>query len=179
MVVFKYGRFREMLGTQNAMTKSEFFDRRVIGPVRDLLTQGITPEKIGLSLAFGIMLGVFPVLGSTTILCIGAALIFRLNLPAIQLVNWLIYPLQLIFFVPFIRLGESLFRAGRLPISVGQILTMSHEGLRHMIAALWLVEVHAISAWMIVAPPAILLIHLLLSRVLRRVLVSPAANERT
>jgi hypothetical protein len=30
-------------------------------PILQLLTQGITPEKIALSLAFGIMLGVFPV----------------------------------------------------------------------------------------------------------------------
>jgi hypothetical protein len=42
---------------------------RVVQPVIDLLTQGISPEKIALSLAFGIVLGVFPVLGSTTLLC--------------------------------------------------------------------------------------------------------------
>ena len=71
--------------------KPGFFHRRVVAPIVALLTQGITPGKIALSLAFGITLGVFPVLGTTTLLCVAAALMFGLNLPAIQLVNWLIY----------------------------------------------------------------------------------------
>ena len=64
-----------------------FLQKRLIAPILQLLTQGITPEKIALSLAFGIMLGVFPVLGTTTLLRFAAALIFRLNLAAVQLVN--------------------------------------------------------------------------------------------
>lgn len=81
-----------------------FIHRRLVQPVIALLSQGITPEKIALSLAIGIVLGVFPVLGSTTLLCAAAAMVFRLNLPAIQLVNYIVYPLQLALFVPAKRL---------------------------------------------------------------------------
>ena len=42
---------------------ADFFRRRVLGPVLDLLRQGITPEKVALSIAFGVVLGVFPALG--------------------------------------------------------------------------------------------------------------------
>jgi len=146
-----------------------FFYSRVIAPIVALLTQGITPEKIALSLAFGIVLGVFPVLGSTTILCAAAALIFRLNLPAIQLVNYLIYPLQLFFLLPFIRLGEMLFRAAPLQLSLAQMLSMARADLPHAIATLWLAGVHAMSAWLLIGPPAILLLYFLLSRALRRI----------
>jgi len=146
-----------------------FFYNRVIAPIVALLTQGITPEKIALSLAFGIVLGVFPVLGSTTILCAAAALIFRLNLPAIQLVNYLIYPLQLFFLLPFIRLGEMLFRAAPLQLSLAQMLAMARADLPHAIATLWLAGVHAMSAWLLIGPPAILLLYFLLSRALRQV----------
>ena len=146
-----------------------FFYSRVIAPIVALLTQGITPEKIALSLAFGIVLGVFPVLGSTTILCAAAALIFRLNLPAIQLVNYLIYPLQLFFLLPFIRLGEMLFRAAPLQLSLAQMLALARADLPHAIATLWLAGVHAMSAWLLIGPPAILLLYFLLSRALRQV----------
>jgi uncharacterized protein (DUF2062 family) len=152
--------------------KRGFIYRRVVGPIVALLTQGITPEKIALSLAFGIVLGVFPVLGSTTILCAAAALLFRLNLPAIQLVNYLIYPLQLFFLLPFIRLGEMLFRAAPLQLSLAQMLAMARADLPHAIATLWLVGVHAMSAWLLIGPPAILLLYLLLSRALRQVAAS-------
>ena len=49
--------------------KEGFFYRRLVRPVLELLRQGVTPEKIALSLTLGVALGVFPVLGSTTALC--------------------------------------------------------------------------------------------------------------
>ena len=146
-----------------------FFHRRVVAPIVALLTQGITPERIALSLAFGIVLGSFPVLGSTTVLCAGAALVFGLNLPAIQLVNWLIYPMQLFLLVPFIRMGEKLFRAAPLRFSLAQILTMMRADLPHAVSTLWLAEVHAIVAWLLTGPPAIFLLYMLLSRALRQI----------
>ena len=149
--------------------KPGFFHRRIIAPIVALLTQGITPEKIALSLACGIVLGIFPVLGSTTILCAAAAVLFGLNLPAIQLVNWLIYPMQLFLLLPFIRLGETLYRAVPLRFSLTQILAMVHTDPRHAVAALWLAELHAIFAWLLIAPAMIFLFYLLLSRVLRQV----------
>lgn len=147
--------------------KFEFFHRRLVAPIVTLLTQGITPEKIALSLAFGIVLGIFPVLGSTTILCAVAALVFGLNLPAIQLVNYLIYPMQLLLLVPFIRLGEKLFRAAPVPLSLAQILTIVRAGLTHAISTLWVAEVHAVFAWLLIGPVAICLLYFLLCRALR------------
>ena len=147
--------------------KHGFLYRRVVAPILALLTQGITPEKIALSLAFGIVLGIFPVLGSTTVLCTVAVLLFRLNLPAIQLVNYLIYPLQLLLLMPFLRMGEKLFRVAPMPLSLAQILAMVRTNVPHAISTLWLAEVHAISAWLLVGPPTIVLIYSLLSRMLR------------
>src|SRR5579863_2469488 len=135
--------------------KCRFLQRRIVAPIVALLTQGITPEKIALSLAFGIGLGIFPVLGSTTFLCAGAALIFGLNLPAIQLVNWLIYPVQLLLLVPFIRTGEKLFRVTPLQLSLTQILATVRTDMPHAISTLWLAELHAMSAWLLIGPPAI------------------------
>ena len=43
--------------------------RKLVQPFIDLLKQGVTPEKIALTVALGITLGVTPVIGSTTMLC--------------------------------------------------------------------------------------------------------------
>ena len=159
--------------------KHGFFYRRIVAPIVALLTQGITPEKIALSLAFGIVLGIFPVLGSTTVLCAVAALIFQLNLPAIQFVNYLIYPVQLFLLVPFIRMGEKLFRVAPVQLSLAQILTMVHADLRHAVATLWLAEVHAMSAWLLIGLPATFLIYFLLSRAVRQVAASSGQHSNT
>jgi hypothetical protein len=151
-------------------------NRRLVQPVVALLTQGITAEKIALSLAFGISLGIFPVLGSTSLLCAIVAVIFRLNLPAIQLVNWFVYPLQLMLFVPFIRAGEFLFRARPLSLSLAQMVAMAHADLLHAISSLWLVTLEAVSAWLLVGPLLTFLLYVCLSPAVRR--LAPSVQTR-
>ena len=107
-----------------ASVMAGFLQRRVVQPIKSLLLQGITPEKIALSLACGAVLAVFPVLGSTTLLCAVAAILLGLNLPAIQLVNYLMYPIQLALIVPFLRAGAFLFHTKPLPFSLSQMLAM-------------------------------------------------------
>ncbi|HWZ43805.1 MAG TPA: DUF2062 domain-containing protein [Candidatus Saccharimonadales bacterium] len=148
--------------------REAFFYRRFIRPVMDLLRQGTSPEKIALSIAFGLVLGVFPGIGWTTLLCTVAAIRFGLNLPAVQLVNYFAYPLQLALLIPFVRAGEFLFRAEKLPLSLSQILNMVRSDMWHSIKVLWVVTLHAMAVWLILAPPAIYLIYRLLSPVVRR-----------
>jgi uncharacterized protein (DUF2062 family) len=117
------------MSAESRPTHEGFLQRRLVRPVIELLRQGVTPEKIALSIVCGITLGVFPVLGSTTLLCAVAALAFRLNLPAIQLVNYFVYPLQIALLIPLFRLGEKLFGARHLPLSVQQIYAMIHASM--------------------------------------------------
>jgi len=150
--------------------KQRFFHRRLVRPILDLLRQGVTPEKIALSVALGLALGVIPVLGSTTALCALAALIVRLNLPTIQAVNYFVYPLQIALLIPFFRLGELLFRAPHLPLSVPQIYAMMHANMWEAIGALWTTAWHAVIVWCVLAPIVIACVYAILTPVLRRVL---------
>ena len=115
------------------------------------------------------MLGVFPALGWTTLLCFVVAVWWKLNVPAMQLVNYLMYPVQLMLLVPFIRAGEILFRAPRLSLSLPQIFAMIHEGVWQAIKALWVATFHAIAAWALIAPLAVYLIYRLLAPILRKI----------
>ena len=145
-----------------------FFKRRFLDPIKQLLTQGITPEKIALSLALGAVLAVFPVLGSTTLLCALAAVVLRLNLPALQLVNFLLYPVQLALIVPFMRAGGRLFRAPQLPFSLVQMLEMFRHDWSHTLAMLWVSAVQAIVVWALCAPIVAALLYFVLRPLLLR-----------
>ena len=141
---------------------------KIVKPLIELLRQGITPEKIALSIAIGAALGVFPIVGTTTILCALAALLLRLNLPAIQLVNYLVYPLQLALLIPFIKVGEALFGAGTLPFTSAQILAQVRSDPWRTAVGLWGIVLHAALAWLMVAPLAALLLYFVLAPLLRR-----------
>ncbi len=147
----------------------QFLQQRLVRPILQLLTQGITSEKIALSLAFGIMLGVFPVAGTTTLLCLLAALLFRLNVPAVQLVNFLVYPLWFALLVPFVRVGERLFGAPPLAMTGSQMLALAHANLLHSISVLWLTALRAAAAWMLIGPPGIIALYVILLPIIRRV----------
>lgn len=135
-----------------------FFERRVRGPLLGLLRQGLSPEGLARSMALGGALGINPLLGTSTALCAVTAALFRLNQPAVQLANYLVYPLQLLLLLPFIRLGERLFQAPPLQLSLA-ILQASLRSdpwgtLSHFGATFW----HAAVAWLLVVPvPAVLL----------------------
>jgi uncharacterized protein (DUF2062 family) len=145
----------------------DWIQRKLITPIFELLRQGITPEKIALSIAFGAVLGSMPFIGVTTTLCFVVALLFRLNPVAIQLVNYLMYPVQLVLFVPFIRAGEKVFHAHRLAISVAQLEQLIHTNTVQAIRILWTALWHAVIVWAVVAPLAILVIYTALTPVMR------------
>jgi uncharacterized protein (DUF2062 family) len=150
--------------------KEGFFHRRLARPILNLLRQGVTPEKIALSLTLGVALGVFPVLGSTTALCALAAIVLQLNLPAIQIVNYFVYPLQIGLLIPFFRVGERLFCAPHLSLSVPQIYAMMHANMWAAMRSLWTTTWHAIVVWCLVAPVFAGIAYGILAPALRRVL---------
>lgn len=142
-------------------------DSKLVRLVVELLSQGITPRKIALTIALGVVLGVTPVLGSTTFLCAVAAVALGLNLPLIQLINYLMYPLQFVLLLPFIQAGQWLFREPPLPLSFIQIAQMARANLWHTIASLWDYTLHGLVAWLILGTAAALLIHLALLPILK------------
>jgi uncharacterized protein (DUF2062 family) len=141
-----------------------FIQKRIINPVFTFLKQGISPQKLALTIALGFVIALIPVLGSTTLLCALVAWVFRLNMPAIQLINYLAYPLQFILFLPFIRLGEFIFKAPKMPFSIPQIYDMFKADLLGAISTLWWTTMHAIVAWLLVSPFVAFLIYFILHR---------------
>jgi uncharacterized protein (DUF2062 family) len=134
----------------------------------ELLKQGVTPEKIALTVAVGVSLGVIPIIGSTTMLCTLAAVALRLNLPAIMLVNGAVYPLQLTLLIPFLRAGAWLFRVDGPKLTITQIFTMIRASVWHTIQTLWTATMHALVVWLIAGCVVSSLVYLTLVFVLRR-----------
>ena len=94
-----------------ALSQQGWLRRRIISPIIEQLKQGNNPDQIALSLAVGITLACFPVIGVTTLFCLMAGVIFKLNHPTLQLANHSSALLQLALIIPFCRLGERLLGA--------------------------------------------------------------------
>lgn len=151
------------------------FYRKAVDLIVSLLRQGLTPERIALCLALGVIIGCFPIsFGAATVLATVAALTLRLNLPAIQLANYAAAPLQIALFIPFMRIGEFLTRSKPLPLSIGQILAMIKADLWGSVMQLWGSILHAVAGWLVAGPAFAALIYAILLPLLRRVRFLPA-----
>lgn len=146
---------------------NQFFQRRVIDPIIHQLRQGITPKKIALSIALGSAVGIFPIFGSTTLLCALAAYFLKLNQPSIQLFNYLVSPIQIIFIPIFVRVGEWLFRAEHISFSVLELKDQFLASPVHFMEKFGLAGAHGIAAWILIAPVASLAIYSLTHPILK------------
>jgi len=133
--------------------------RRILEPLLALLREGVSPDRLALCVAVGVVVGNIPILGISTILCAAIALAFRLNLPAIQLVQAAMAPTQVLLIIPFVRLGEWILRVPAQPLSIKEGLALLARGAGQAIVVLWDAILHAGLAWIMVAPFAVYLFY--------------------
>jgi uncharacterized protein (DUF2062 family) len=145
-----------------------FWRRRLGPPLRALLVQGLSPEGLALSLAVGVVLGLFPILGTTTLLCLVAGATLRLNHVALQLAQQLVYPLQLALILAFVRLGERLVGAPPARLAPRVLASRFFEDAPGFLREFGLTGLHGILGWSVVAPFLVAALVLVLRPALRR-----------
>ena len=152
-----------------------FWQRRVLAPLRAQLTQGVTPDKLALTLAVGTACSVLPFLGFTTLLNLGAGLWLRLNHPILQVLNQLLGPVQLALILAYVRTGEIIWRAPHLPISLGQLTDAFRADPWKFLQRFAWTGVHAGTAWLLSVPVIVAAIYFPLRPVMRRLAARRAA----
>jgi hypothetical protein len=117
--------------------------------------EGLSPEQVALLLSVGLVLGVFPVMGCPTVLCLLAALGLRLNIAALQLLNSASSPLQLALLLPLARAGAKLCGGG---VSAGG----------SAVQMLGIAALDAIAGWACICIPLGVVLYVILVLAMRR-----------
>lgn len=117
----------------------------------------MSPKKLSLTLALGITFGIIPVLGINTFLLVILGMILRLNQPAIQVVNWTMYAIQLVLFVPFLRMGQYFFNGPEFDLT--NVVTLFETKFWDTFNAIWQINLLGLLFWVIIAIPLGLLIY--------------------
>ncbi len=146
------------------------WQRHVIDPIAAQLTQGITPEKVALTLAVGSALALFPILGTTTLLCLIAGILLRLNQPIIQIVNALCTPFHLPVIYCLVRLGSWMFTVPSSHLGIRMMNHMLWDDPREFFEKFGMTAMHAIAAWAVIFPFWVVVTYLLALPVLREAL---------
>ena len=145
---------------------------RVLNPILAFLNDGVSPERLTLAIAAGLAIGIFPVIGVTTIMATVAALTLRLNLPAVLLANFAVYPLQIALLLPFYGLGAWITGLEPLTISTGEMAGMFGDAFWASFGHLWDITMGAVLAWSVICLPLAALLYACLMPLVRRLEIS-------
>ncbi len=151
--------------------------RRGVLPILALLRMGATPRRLAWSIAVGLLIGLNPIIGTTTIMCLAAAGCFRLNVVASQIANHAMFPLELALVIPFIKLGSRVFGTAAMPLSPALFLHAARTAPIALTRQLWLWEWHAFVVWSAIAVVSTPLIAFALTPMLRRMLTRIQKHE--
>ena len=74
-----------------------------------LLKQGLTPKELSQSIIVSGLISIIPILGVSTFMITAVSLKRKLNLPVMISLSYLMWPIQVLMIIPFIRVGEFIF----------------------------------------------------------------------
>jgi len=147
---------------------ADWFKRKVKDPLLAELKQGITAKDLALASAVSLAIAVNPFIGTTTLLCLLAGKIFRLNHVVMQTINYFSYPLQIALIIPWIRLGEKLTGSEAQVIEFTQMKVEFSQSFANFVSKFCQLGVHAFLGWIVVVPWATWIVYRILLLVFKR-----------
>jgi uncharacterized protein (DUF2062 family) len=133
--------------------------RRLIFPFIKAIRAGISVERLAVSLALGITVGLIPLYGFTTLIVALIALSLRLNFVAMQAAHYIVHPLQIALLIPFLKLGDAIMKSADISFSVKQYIHLFRTDFWGAMHELWLVNLSALFIWLIIAIPLFFLLY--------------------
>jgi uncharacterized protein (DUF2062 family) len=130
------------------------FTHKILIPFRLVPKDGLTPEKLAFSVTIGILSGVFPVFGTTTILSLLLTMLFRQNLIVVQSVQWLMGLIQIFMIIPFMQVGAYMLDQQAIHISMAQIRLAFQPGMLQGIKTVGVFHLYGVFSWAILVMPA-------------------------
>ena len=154
---------------------SDWLRRKVRDPLVAELRQGATPEAVSAAVVVSFAIAIVPFIGVTTLLCLLAGRLFRLNHVVMQIINHTAFPLQVLLIVPFVRLGETLSGARHFALTPEAIIDEFNRSVPDFLEKFWLTGLHGLIGWAVTVPLACWLLHFFLRATFRKVLPKPSA----
>jgi len=124
---------------------------RLFRLIRQQLRQGTSARELSMTIVLGVALGTIPIFGFITVVCAGLAAWLRLNIALSLAVLYAVMPLQLLLFVPFIRLGEIIFSIRRLPLAPENMVNSLQATPWDFMLQIWQSIAGALGAWLLLS----------------------------
>jgi uncharacterized protein (DUF2062 family) len=138
--------------SEHEISRPSLWRRWVVNPIVQQLTQGTSAKKISQAIAWGLTIGIFPIIGSTTLLSLLIGVPLQLNQPILQVFKTLATPLQWALVLGFYRVGESLYGVPHLTLSIPTMMERFFAEPIPFFRDYGMTALYGITVWCLVAP---------------------------
>jgi uncharacterized protein (DUF2062 family) len=118
-----------------------------------LFKQGLTPKELSQSIIVSGLISIIPILGVSTFMITTISLKSKLNLPVMIALSYLMWPVQILLIIPFIRVGEFIFSIPRNHHSVDEIISSFQNSFFQTLSQLSFELFCGFGGWLLTAVP--------------------------
>jgi uncharacterized protein (DUF2062 family) len=118
-----------------------------------LLRQGLTPKELSQSIIVSGLISTIPILGVSTFMITTVSLKRKLNLPVMISLSYLMWPVQILLIIPFIRVGEFIFSVPRNHHTVEEIISSFQNSFFQTLSQLSFELLCGLGGWLLTAVP--------------------------
>lgn len=141
---------------------------RVRNFLLEQLRQGTSPQALAMTCATGVVIAVFPTLGATTLLCLIAGTIFKLNQPILQAINYALAPVQLLMIPVFLKLGAWICQVPAVSVNPQVMIQEFWQNTGKFFADYGWAGLQALLAWILVAPFIFVITKFIIAKIIER-----------
>ena len=144
---------------------------------KELFKQGITPKQLSLSITIATVVSLFPIFGISTIVLTALAVRFKLNLPIMIALSYIVEQIKAILFTPFINIGETIFGTAHTLLTFDAIKESYNISFWNTIISLSYELLCGFAGWVLTAVPASSLFYFSLKAILKLFVKLPITNQ--
>ncbi len=124
-----------------------------------LLKQGLTPKELIQSIVVSGLISTIPILGVSTFMITTVSLKRKLNFPVMISLSYLMWPVQILLIVPFIRVGEFIFFVPQNHHTVEEIISSFQNSFFQTLSQLSFELLCGLGGWLLTAVPISIVIY--------------------
>lgn len=141
--------------------------KNVWDKIKNLFKQGLTPKQLALSITVATVVSLFPIFGISTIVLTALAVKYKLNLPIMIALSYVVEPLKAILFIPFINIGEKIFGTAHGLLTFEAIKASYDMSFWNTVKSLSYELLCGFAGWALTIVPASILFYFLLKEMLK------------
>ena len=127
--------------------------KEIIQKLKTPFYQGLSKKAVINALIASLVITVFPVFGTVTVLLTLVAVKFKLNLPIMIVVSYIATPLQFLLFLPFISFGETLLGVPHSNLDFEQLQISFSQSFWISLQNLFSTLLYGIGGWLFFVLP--------------------------